>query len=215
MAEINTLLRSARLKQRWPVKTAASHAGVSETTYLRWEQGLQEPHLVNLQVLCDAFSLPPEKLGYGHLVEEGEIEPGEESVQRKLLSHIEELEEMLMSHRRRLQQSERALAEAKREIAGLRTQVVEIGELTERASLLEQALENSQRRTQKSTVERTVLRKELAEAKQEIYLLRQVIDKAGLNKHDFYNLWQNAARELQESGELRSEDNTTTIDFLQ
>ncbi len=71
----NSKLRRARLSRLYSIKMAAGRIGVSQTTYIRWEQGEQQPHLVNLQALCDAFNMPPEELGYGHLVNEGEIEP--------------------------------------------------------------------------------------------------------------------------------------------
>ena len=73
--KINSSLRRARLSHLYSIKMAARQVGVSQTTYIRWEQGEQQPHLVNLQMLCDAFGLPPEELGYGHLVNEGEIVP--------------------------------------------------------------------------------------------------------------------------------------------
>lgn len=85
--KVNTRLRGARLKRRWPIKTAASHADVSETTYLRWEQGIQNPHLVNLQALCNAFDLSPEQLGYGNLVTDGEITP-EQTVEEEALTRL-------------------------------------------------------------------------------------------------------------------------------
>lgn len=78
----NSKLRRARLSHLYSIKMAARRAGVSETTYIRWEQGEQQPHLVNLQALCDAFNMLPEELGYGHLVNEGEIQPNPPSERR-------------------------------------------------------------------------------------------------------------------------------------
>jgi len=39
-------------------------AQVSALTYSRWEQGIQQPHPHNLDLLCKAFGMSPEKLGF-------------------------------------------------------------------------------------------------------------------------------------------------------
>lgn len=43
-------------------------AGVDRVTYSRWEHGKQNPRMSSLDMLCQAFEMPPEELGFGHLV---------------------------------------------------------------------------------------------------------------------------------------------------
>ena len=66
--QINFKLRRARMKKRWTLEAAAKAAEVSFSTFLRWEQGRQQPNLVSLDQLCKAFDKQPEDLGYGHLI---------------------------------------------------------------------------------------------------------------------------------------------------
>ncbi len=42
--------------------------GVSVNTFNRWERGLQLPQLETLDLLCKAFGLPPEELGFGNII---------------------------------------------------------------------------------------------------------------------------------------------------
>lgn len=60
----NQKLRAARDKKRWTIETAAEKVGVSWLTYSRWEKGTQKPHPTTLDMLCKAFNLPPEELGF-------------------------------------------------------------------------------------------------------------------------------------------------------
>lgn len=71
--DINAYLKRARLRRLWTIGIAAEKVGVSETTYIRWEQGKQDPHLVNLQALCDAFGLTSRELGYTTLLVNGDV----------------------------------------------------------------------------------------------------------------------------------------------
>jgi transcriptional regulator with XRE-family HTH domain len=61
---VNTKLRAARLRKRWSIEKASEHAGVSWRTYSRWEHGAQLPRLYNLELLCQAFQMAPEDLGF-------------------------------------------------------------------------------------------------------------------------------------------------------
>jgi DNA-binding XRE family transcriptional regulator len=62
---LNQKLRTARLKKHWSMEQAARAIGVSKTTYLRWELGEQRPHETSLEMLCNAFNMSDEELGYG------------------------------------------------------------------------------------------------------------------------------------------------------
>ncbi len=66
--QINHLLKRERKRQFWTTKEAAELAGVSNLTYIRWEQGTQLPHLSSLKLLCEAFRTTPECLGFSDLV---------------------------------------------------------------------------------------------------------------------------------------------------
>ncbi|GCF06869.1 helix-turn-helix transcriptional regulator [Dictyobacter arantiisoli] len=61
---MNTKLRAARIQKRWSQERASEYAEVSERTYLRWEQGTQQPRLSSLDLLCQAFQATPEELGF-------------------------------------------------------------------------------------------------------------------------------------------------------
>ncbi len=67
MAKRNERLEAARLKNRWTLEVASEKIGVSLNTYHRWELGVQNPRLSSLDMLCKAFEMTPEELGYGHL----------------------------------------------------------------------------------------------------------------------------------------------------
>lgn len=66
---INYQLRLARLSHTWTIKRAAIEVGVSPQAYIRWELGTQVPHLSSLEMLCKAFRMKPDELGFGRLVE--------------------------------------------------------------------------------------------------------------------------------------------------
>lgn len=68
MKQLNSQLRQARLKRTWTMKQTAVRVGVSFQTYLRWERGTQVPHLTSLTLLCEAFNMTPEELGFGDMV---------------------------------------------------------------------------------------------------------------------------------------------------
>jgi transcriptional regulator with XRE-family HTH domain len=65
----NTDLLKARLTKMWTIEQAAAKAEVNRSTYLRWENGRQLPHLTSLKRLCDALQASPEELGFGDLVQ--------------------------------------------------------------------------------------------------------------------------------------------------
>jgi transcriptional regulator with XRE-family HTH domain/tetratricopeptide (TPR) repeat protein len=66
---VNSFLRAARLKKCWTVEMASDEVGVSVRTFQRWEHGERIPHLSTLSLLCKAFAMSPEDLGYGALIE--------------------------------------------------------------------------------------------------------------------------------------------------
>ncbi|HEV2654397.1 MAG TPA: helix-turn-helix transcriptional regulator, partial [Ktedonobacteraceae bacterium] len=68
MAIPNRKLEAARLKRRWSVEVASKKVGVSVNTFNRWERGLQLPQLETLDMLCKAFGMPPEELGFGNII---------------------------------------------------------------------------------------------------------------------------------------------------
>ncbi len=70
---MNEKLRQARHDRHWSVDYAAKRIGVGRTTYLRWEQGTQIPHDSTLMLACKAFSLSPEKLGFGNSDNQSEV----------------------------------------------------------------------------------------------------------------------------------------------
>lgn len=65
---VNQRLRAARMSKRWSMATASEKVGVDRVTYSRWERGEQEPYISTLDMLCQAFGMSPEELGYEHLV---------------------------------------------------------------------------------------------------------------------------------------------------
>ncbi len=60
----NQKLEAARLKKRWSIGVASKKIGVSINTYNRWERGLQRPQPKKLDLLCQAFALSPQELGF-------------------------------------------------------------------------------------------------------------------------------------------------------
>lgn len=81
---INQQLRAARKAKRWSMQFASKQVGVDRVTYSRWELGEQNPHPSSLDMLCQAFGMSPEELGFGHLliVRESQ-EPEELSMDQK------------------------------------------------------------------------------------------------------------------------------------
>ncbi len=60
----NEQLESARMHKRWSVNVASEKVGVSVNTFNRWERGLQVPQLSTLDMVCRAFDMSPEELGF-------------------------------------------------------------------------------------------------------------------------------------------------------
>lgn len=71
---VNVQLRNARMGKFWTVREAAQRARVSETTYIRWEQGRQVPHLSTLGPLCDAFGVSASELGFKGVVTKRKVD---------------------------------------------------------------------------------------------------------------------------------------------
>ena len=64
MAIPNEQLEAARMHKRWSVTVASEKVGVSVNTFNRWERGLQIPQLSTLDMVCRAFDMSPEELGF-------------------------------------------------------------------------------------------------------------------------------------------------------
>jgi tetratricopeptide (TPR) repeat protein/DNA-binding Xre family transcriptional regulator len=64
MAIPNEQLEAARMHKRWSVNVASEKVGVSVNTFNRWERGLQVPQLSTLDMVCRAFNMSPEELGF-------------------------------------------------------------------------------------------------------------------------------------------------------
>ena len=64
MAIPNEQLEAARMRKRWSVNVASEKVGVSVNTFNRWERGLQIPQLSTLDMVCRAFDMSPEELGF-------------------------------------------------------------------------------------------------------------------------------------------------------
>src|SRR2546421_12837863 len=60
----NQNLRKARQQKHWSIEKAAEKVGVSWLTFSRWDHGTQRPHPATLDMLCKAFGMSPEELGY-------------------------------------------------------------------------------------------------------------------------------------------------------
>ncbi len=82
MAIPNEKLETARMRKRWSVAVASEKAGVSVNTFNRWERGLQVPQLGTLDLVCKAFDLPPEELGFERAI------TAKRKPQEKKASHI-------------------------------------------------------------------------------------------------------------------------------
>src|ERR1700738_3673430 len=68
MAIPNEQLEAARMHKRWGVTVASEKVGVSVNTFNRWERGLQVPQLSTLDMVCKAFDMSPEELGFAHAI---------------------------------------------------------------------------------------------------------------------------------------------------
>jgi transcriptional regulator with XRE-family HTH domain len=68
MANPNIKLEAARLQKCWSVAEASERARVSFNTFNRWERGLQVPHMATLALLCEAFGMTVEELGFADVV---------------------------------------------------------------------------------------------------------------------------------------------------
>ncbi|WP_165423549.1 helix-turn-helix transcriptional regulator [Ktedonosporobacter rubrisoli] len=60
----DSMLKSARLKKSWTPEYVSGRVGVSLSTYMRWEAGLQTPRSSSLNALCQIFEMSPEELGF-------------------------------------------------------------------------------------------------------------------------------------------------------
>ncbi len=67
MLEPNNKLRLARQLKHWSQERAAAEIGVDRKTYVRWENGLNYPQSGTLDLLCKAFDLPTEDLGFSDI----------------------------------------------------------------------------------------------------------------------------------------------------
>src|SRR6266480_7001042 len=70
----NQKLRIARTRKHWTIEKAAEKVGVSWLTYSRWENGTQKPHPTTLALLCQAFDMSCEDLGFAPPVEQSQEE---------------------------------------------------------------------------------------------------------------------------------------------
>lgn len=68
MATPNERLETARMLKRWSITVASEKVGVSVNTFNRWERGLQVPQLSTLDLVCKAFNMSPEELGFDHAI---------------------------------------------------------------------------------------------------------------------------------------------------
>jgi transcriptional regulator with XRE-family HTH domain/tetratricopeptide (TPR) repeat protein len=68
MATPNEHLETARMLKRWSITVASEKVGVSVNTFNRWERGLQVPQLSTLDMVCNAFNMSPEELGFSHAI---------------------------------------------------------------------------------------------------------------------------------------------------
>jgi transcriptional regulator with XRE-family HTH domain/tetratricopeptide (TPR) repeat protein len=66
----NQKLRKARKQKHWTIEKAAAKVGVSWLTYSRWENGTQKPHPTTLDLLCQAFEMSSENLGFALSIEQ-------------------------------------------------------------------------------------------------------------------------------------------------
>lgn len=90
--KINRKLRSVRMHHFLTIEAAAERIGVSPTTYTRWEQGHQKPHLVTLGRLCKTFGTTAAELGFGSVVGDDETSTNRnEKSQRQLQPYPPEI----------------------------------------------------------------------------------------------------------------------------
>jgi transcriptional regulator with XRE-family HTH domain/tetratricopeptide (TPR) repeat protein len=62
--ESNEKLRNARQQNHWSQERAAAEIGIDRKTYIRWENGQNYPQPGTLGLVCRAFGLPAEDLGF-------------------------------------------------------------------------------------------------------------------------------------------------------
>src|SRR5437588_11714249 len=92
----NQNLRKARQQKRWSIERAAEKVGVSWLTFSRWEHGTQRPHPATLDMLCKAFGMSSEELGYAaencipNIDVEKDPESSEDMKRREALQKIAE-----------------------------------------------------------------------------------------------------------------------------
>ena len=70
MKKNNPMLQSARMKKNWTPESVSEKVGVSLTTYIRWETGVQVPRPSSLTALCNVFEMSPAELGFSNLSHE-------------------------------------------------------------------------------------------------------------------------------------------------
>jgi transcriptional regulator with XRE-family HTH domain len=61
---VNEKLRAARLAAKWTQEETADLAKISRVTYLRIEQGIQQPQEYTIDQLCALFKRSREDLGF-------------------------------------------------------------------------------------------------------------------------------------------------------
>ncbi len=64
MSEINEKLLAARKQKRWSQERAAAEIQIDRKTYIRWEQGQHTPQPGTLDLVCKAFGMSAEELGF-------------------------------------------------------------------------------------------------------------------------------------------------------
>lgn len=62
-----SLLKTARLQKSWTPEFVSKKVGVSLSTYIRWESGMQTPRHTSLHALCAIFEMSPAELGFDGL----------------------------------------------------------------------------------------------------------------------------------------------------
>ena len=60
----NEKLITARIERGWTQEKAAEKIGVSRVAYARWEEKNVIPHLSTISMVCEAFKMTPEQLGF-------------------------------------------------------------------------------------------------------------------------------------------------------
>jgi transcriptional regulator with XRE-family HTH domain len=61
---MNDRLKTARITNGWTQEFVARQAGIGRTTYIRIEQGTQQPRGDTIERLCVLFHASPELLGF-------------------------------------------------------------------------------------------------------------------------------------------------------